>query len=100
MSEAETTSRPRRSLILAGGGVKVAFQAGVLQVLLDEAEGLEFDHVDAGSGGAFNLAMLCQGLSGREIADNWRRFRPLRIVQPNPKFLLGESIARLNRLRD
>jgi predicted acylesterase/phospholipase RssA len=92
--------RPRRSLILAGGGVKVAFQAGVVQVLLDEAEGLEFDHVDGASGGSFNLAMLCQGLSGRRIADNWRRFRPLRVVQPNPGFLLGESIGRLEHLRD
>ncbi len=41
--------RPRRSLILAGGGYKVAFQAGVLQVWLDEA-GLEFDHADGASG--------------------------------------------------
>ncbi len=31
----------KRSLILAGGGIKVSFQAGVLQVWLDEA-GLEF----------------------------------------------------------
>jgi predicted acylesterase/phospholipase RssA len=95
-----SSRRPHRSLILAGGGVKVAFQAGVLQVLLDEAEGLEFHHFDGASGGTFNLAMLCQGLSGREIADNWRRFAPLRIVQPNPRIVLGESIARLDRLRD
>jgi predicted acylesterase/phospholipase RssA len=92
----------RRSLILAGGGLKVAFQAGVLQVWLDEAE-LEFDHVDAASGGVFNLAMLCQGMSGGEIADNWRGLparslldinwrRPLRLVG-------GESIARLHNLR-
>jgi hypothetical protein len=79
--------------------VKVAFQAGALQVLLDEA-GLEFDHVDGASGGSFNLAMLCQGMSGREIADNWRRFQPLSIVEPNPKLLLGESIGGLNRLRE
>ena len=31
----------KRSLMLAGGGMKVAFQAGVLQVWLDEA-GLHF----------------------------------------------------------
>lgn len=85
---------------MAGGGMKVAFQAGALQVLFDEAEGLEFDHIDAASGGSFNLAMRCQGMTGREIADNWRRFGPLRIVQPNPRFLLGESIARLEALRD
>jgi predicted acylesterase/phospholipase RssA len=62
--------------MLAGGGLKVAFQAGVLQVWLDEA-GLRFDHVDGASGGTFNLAMICQGLSGTEIADNWRRMSPL-----------------------
>src|SRR6476620_5863372 len=66
---------PRRSLILAGGGLKVAFQAGVLQVWLDEA-GLVFDHADGASGGCLNLAMYCQGQSGAEIADNWRHLNP------------------------
>jgi predicted acylesterase/phospholipase RssA len=64
---------PRRSLILAGGGLKVAYQAGVLQVWLDEAR-ISFDHADGASGGVFNLAMYCQGLSGTEIANNWRNF--------------------------
>jgi len=36
--------KKKRSLIMAGGGIKVAFQAGALQVWLDEA-GLTFDHV-------------------------------------------------------
>jgi predicted acylesterase/phospholipase RssA len=71
----QDTSR-KRSLILAGGGVKVAFQAGVLQVWLDEA-GVVFDHADGASGGCFNLAMYVQGQSGREIADNWRSLDPL-----------------------
>jgi len=66
----------KRALILAGGGLKVAFQAGVLQVWLDEA-GLTFDHADGASGGCFNLAMYCQGMSGKQIADNWRNFDPL-----------------------
>ena len=66
----------KRSLILAGGGLKVAFQAGVLQVWLDEA-GLTFDHADGASGGCFNLAMLCQGMSGTQIADAWRRTKPV-----------------------
>jgi predicted acylesterase/phospholipase RssA len=67
---------------MAGGGLKVAFQAGVLQVWLDEA-GLTFDHADGASGGVFNLAMYCQGMSGSEIADNWRRFNPLAGVSVN-----------------
>jgi predicted acylesterase/phospholipase RssA len=69
----EDVAVARRSLILAGGGLKVAYQAGVLQVWLDEA-GLTFDHADGASGGAFNLAMYCQGMTGRQMADNWRDF--------------------------
>ncbi|MFD7322692.1 patatin-like phospholipase family protein [Streptomyces sp. NPDC059875] len=93
---------PRRSLILAGGGLKVAFQAGVLQVLLDEAE-LEFDHADGASGGVFNLAMYCQGMSGREIADNWRNLSPLKGVSPNwrelPKGPYARSLFTLDGYR-
>lgn len=55
--------------------MKVAFQAGVLQVLLSEAQ-LRFDHIDACSGGAFNLAMLCDGRTGIQVADAWRATRP------------------------
>jgi predicted patatin/cPLA2 family phospholipase len=73
-----------RSLIFAGGGLKVAFQAGVLQVWLDET-GLTFDHGDGASGGVFNLAMWAQGMSGREIADNWRGFAPTRAISINPR---------------
>jgi predicted patatin/cPLA2 family phospholipase len=86
----------RRSLILAGGGLKIAYQAGVLQVWLDEA-GIEFDHADAVSAATFNLAMWCQGMSGRRIADNWRTFAPLRAIAPNPR--LHESLLSNSRLR-
>jgi predicted acylesterase/phospholipase RssA len=93
---------PRRSLILAGGGLKVAYQAGVLQVWLDEA-GLEFDHADGASGGVFNLAMWCQGMSGKRIADNWRNLNPLAGIQPNwpelPRLLWARSLFRLDRYR-
>jgi predicted patatin/cPLA2 family phospholipase len=73
---------PKRSLMLAGGGLKIAFQAGVLQVWLDEA-GLTFDHADAVSAACFNLAMWTQGMSGRQIADNWRRLDPIAGVDVN-----------------
>ncbi|MER5549146.1 patatin-like phospholipase family protein [Streptomyces sp. NPDC002589] len=82
MTEGQGGDDTRRALILAGGGLKVAFQAGVLQVWLDEA-GLRFDHADGASGGTFNLAMYCQGMSGHRIADNWRDIRPLKGVTPN-----------------
>jgi predicted patatin/cPLA2 family phospholipase len=76
MASTQATPGRKRSLILAGGGLKVAFQAGVLQVWLDEA-GITFDHADGASGGCFNLAMYVQGQSGRQIADNWRNLDPL-----------------------
>ena len=74
----------KRALILAGGGLKVAFQAGVLQVWLDEA-GLEFDVADGASGGVFNLAMWCTGKTGTQIADAWRRTNPLDFFALNPR---------------
>lgn len=92
----------KRSLILAGGGIRVAFQAGVLQVWLDEAS-LEFDHVDAASGGVFNLAMLCQEMSGLEIADHWRNLNPRAGISFNaselPKLLYAESLFTLDGFR-
>jgi len=83
----------KRSIIMAGGGIKVAFQAGVLQVWLDEA-GLSFDHADGASGGTFNLAMWCQGMSGTEIADAWRRTEPIKGVSINAPELLRLGWAR------
>lgn len=92
----------KRSLILAGGGVKVAFQAGVLQVWLDEA-GLEFDHADGASGGCFNLAMYCQGMSGTEIAENWRNLDPIAGVDFNwtqyLRLFYAESLFQLGNYR-
>ncbi len=72
----------KRSLIMAGGGLKVAYQAGVLQVWLDEA-GLKFDHADGASGGTFNLVQYCEGRTGTQIADSWRDFPVLRSLSLN-----------------
>ncbi len=92
----------KRSLILAGGGTKVAFQAGVLQVWLDEA-GLSFDHADGASGGTFNLAMWCQGMTGKQIADAWRRTQPAEGVSLDasqlPKLLWARSLFTLDGYR-
>src|SRR5215469_6377572 len=101
MSETETPKK-KRSLILAGGVIKVAFQAGVLQVWLDEA-GLTFDHADGASGGVLNLAMYCQGLTGSHIADNWRNLPPIVYADFNwkedAKLLYAESILKMDRFR-
>ncbi|MGH3939989.1 MAG: patatin-like phospholipase family protein [Pseudonocardiaceae bacterium] len=80
----------------------MAFQAGVLQVWLDEA-GLTFDHVDGASGGTFNLAMLCQGMTGSQIAQNWRATSPAAGISVNWRelFRLGsaESLLTLDGYR-
>ena len=93
---------PKRSLMLAGGGLKIAFQAGVLQVWLDEA-GLEFDHADAVSAACFNLAMWTQGMSGTRIADNWRNLDPVAGVDLNwpqlARLLYAESLFDLDKYR-
>ena len=94
---------PKRSLILAGGGLKVAFQAGVLQVWLDEAQ-LSFDHADGASGGCFNLAMWCQGMSGLEIAENWRTLDPSLEIDFNwsqyGQLFFAESLFELDGFRN
>jgi predicted patatin/cPLA2 family phospholipase len=93
---------PKRSLMLAGGGIKIAFQAGVLQVWLDEAE-IEFDHADAVSAACFNLAMWTQGMSGRQIADNWRNLDPIVGVDVNwsqlARLIYAESLFELDAYR-
>ena len=74
-------STPKRSLVLAGGGVRLAYQAGVLQAL--EEEGLHFTHVDGTSGGIFNTAMTASGLSPDEIARRWRILNLAHFMAPN-----------------
>lgn len=60
----------KRSLILAGGGMRVSYQAGVLKAMLES--GLKFFHVDGTSGGIINLAMLLSGLPPDEMCQRWR----------------------------
>lgn len=101
MNQVESQQK-KRSLIMAGGGLKVALQAGVLQVWLDEV-GLKFDHVDGASGGVFNLAMYCQGMSGTQIADNWRNIPMRHGISFNwaqyPKLLYARSILTMDKFR-
>lgn len=73
---------PRRSLVLAGGGMRVAWQAGVLKAL--EEAGIRFHHADGTSGGIFNLAMLLSGCSPAEMCARWQALRPREFVSPLP----------------
>ncbi|RYZ38925.1 MAG: patatin-like phospholipase family protein [Myxococcaceae bacterium] len=66
-------AEPRRSLVLAGGGMRVAWQAGVLRALMDA--GLGFAHADGTSGGIITLAMWLSGQSPAEMCERWRTLR-------------------------
>ncbi|UKA64770.1 patatin-like phospholipase family protein [Arthrobacter sp. FW306-04-A] len=58
-----------RSLVLAGGGMRVAWQAGVVRALAEE--GLAFDHVDGTSGGILTAGMMLSGVSPEDMCSNW-----------------------------
>lgn len=64
----------RRSLVLAGGGMRVAWQTGVVRALREH--GVAFDHVDGTSGGIMTAGML---LSGQDPAEMGRRWSELRV---------------------
>lgn len=59
----------KRSLVLAGGGMRVAWQAGVVRALAEE--GLHFDHVDGTSGGILTAGMLLSGVPSEDMCRNW-----------------------------
>src|SRR5690349_3706285 len=61
----------KRSLVLAGYGLRLAYHAGVLQAFKEE--GITFSHVDGTSGGIFATAMMAAGLSPEESAVRWRK---------------------------
>lgn len=69
----QSIPNPKKSLVLAGGGMRVAYQAGVLMAL--EEAGIHFDHVDGTSGGIFNTGMLASGYKPNEIAEKWRTLK-------------------------
>src|SRR5690606_16873022 len=71
-------TKVKRSLVLAGGGMRVAYQAGVL-LALEESE-IHFTHVDGTSGGIFNAAMLASGLGAKEITARWRTLNIKNVV--------------------
>ncbi len=74
--------QPSRSLVLAGGGVRLAYQAGVSQAL--EEHGLQFNHVDGTSGGIFNTAMLASGLNPDEMCARWRSLKVSNFMSLRP----------------
>ena len=61
----------RLGLVLAGGGAKGAFEAGVVAAM--QRRGLVADVVSGTSAGALNAAGLAAGMDAAELADVWRQ---------------------------
>ncbi len=87
----------KRSLVLAGGGVRLAYHAGVLKAL-EEAK-IGFNHVDGTSGGIFNTGMLASGQNPDEIAKRWRALNVFSFMSPTPisNYL---KLTRMNAMGD
>lgn len=82
----------RRALILAGGGMRVAYQAGTVKALLDE--GLRFSFADSASGGTINLAALLSGIGADELCERWRKLDVKKFVSflPSKKYLSNVNL--------
>ncbi|MDZ7690198.1 MAG: patatin-like phospholipase family protein [Balneolaceae bacterium] len=82
ISPPEGYTGPHRSLVLSGGGMRVAYQAGVLRAL--QEHDLRFHHADGTSGGTMNLAMLMSGFSPEAMCDRWRSLDVKKFVSMLP----------------
>lgn len=72
----------RRALILPGGGMRVAYQAGAVKALHDS--GLRFSYADGASGGTMNLAALLSGITPDDLCRRWRSLDVARFISPRP----------------
>lgn len=78
----------KRALILAGGGARGAFQAGVLQYL--EEIGWKPDMLCGNSVGAVNAVALGSGISAADLGRLWKRFNRKRIFKlTSQKFIMS-----------
>ena len=85
----------RRALVLAGGGMRVAYQAGAVKALFDA--GLRFSHADGASGGTINLAALLSGVGVDDLCQRWRELSVLKFAAPlrMTDYLHAESLPAL-----
>jgi predicted patatin/cPLA2 family phospholipase len=72
----------RRALILPGGGMRVAYQAGAVKALHDS--GLRFSFADGASGGTMNLAALMSGVAPDDLCARWRTLDPTEFIALRP----------------
>lgn len=70
--------RPKRALVLSGGGARGAYEIGVLRAL--EKYGIQFDLAFGTSVGGINAAFYVQGKLDR-LEDLWLRLRPVDVFR-------------------
>jgi hypothetical protein len=72
--------------------MRVAYQAGVIQALMDH--GLTFSHGDGTSGGTMNLAMMLSGITPDDMCERWRTLdvKAFAAVAPIKEFLKGPDM--------
>src|SRR5258708_38593563 len=70
----------RRALVLPGGGMRVAYQAGAVKALHDS--GLRFSFGDGASGGTMNLAALLSGITPDDLCRRWRSLDVTNFISP------------------
>src|SRR5436305_11751582 len=87
----------RRALILPGGGMRVAYQAGALKALHDA--GVRFSIADGASGGTMNLAALLSGATPDQLAARWRTLHPTSFTSLRP-LLAYARFPRMGALGD
>lgn len=63
--ELEMKQKKKIGLVVEGGGMKCAYNAGILDAFLDE--GISFDYCIGVSGGAGNLVTYLAGQKGRNL---------------------------------
>lgn len=80
-----------RALVLAGGGMRVAYQAGAIKALHEA--GLRFGHADGASGGTINLAALLSGVTPDDLCARWRALPVKKFASLRPA---GEYLHALN----
>jgi len=83
------TERPKRALVLPGGGGRGAYQVGVVKALMEK--GIEFDFAFGTSIGGLNATLLAQGGIDR-LVDLWSRIRARDIFHLPSASLIGRLV--------
>lgn len=97
-AEPEIPHRPKRALVLPGGGGRGAYQVGVVKALYEK--GLKFDMAFGTSIGGINAAVVAQGGIER-LEELWCQIRASDIFKlPSPhqmgRMLLGHKLGLLD----